>query len=331
MTATAGLVAGQGASAREGLLRLIDDLRRAGFDEGLVRRIQREHPMVRPFVPRVLSRGTPPRRAKGSLEAQLARALVLSPAEFEQVMAVHARWLQTHHGPFRWRLFTALHGDERLTFTAHRTAEQPGDVSRRDLRALNLPGRDLRALRLVGAVLDDLDVRGVVLSHAMARNASAVNVCFDGADLSHADFSRATLRGSTFRHARCIGTRFDQCDLTGCDFTGAVTDGVSLSNAVGLWGTTGLTPGPCAFVKAGAAPPCPVERVGPDRYQHPSGARWEVELVTSDGVTELITRSLVPGFGPRTSRVCLRSQATALDEWRRQLREQAGRGFRRSP
>lgn len=60
---------------------------------------------------------------------------------------------------------------------------------------------------------------------------SLEKICFDGQDLSGADFSIAKLQGSTFR--RCILTNadFSQADIRGCDFSEAVLIGAKFDFA----------------------------------------------------------------------------------------------------
>jgi hypothetical protein len=123
------------------------------------------------------------------------------------------------------------------------------NLSRTDLRGINLSGANLIGADLNVANLSEANLVGARLYHADLRDAYLIRSDFSGADLtganfmgadlSIASFTGANLTNANLRDARLFWTNFGWAKLTEMDLTGANLLGTAFGN-VDLRATRGL-------------------------------------------------------------------------------------------
>lgn len=114
------------------------------------------------------------------------------------------------------------------------------DLSHRDLSGTNLSCLDLRDANLVNVnlsstILSDIDMRGASLHYANLSNAILSNrVYLSNASLYTANLTGANLRGVNLSYVDLTRANFANADLTDANLSYTETNGIILTDAIGL-------------------------------------------------------------------------------------------------
>jgi uncharacterized protein YjbI with pentapeptide repeats len=98
-------------------------------------------------------------------------------------------------------------------------------------------GADLSNSVFTASKVRRTDFRGAYFNSHLGLRTRLDGAVFDGADLTGADFSDASLRGVSFKGAILIGAKFTDADLSGAHLEGAVLRETNFDRAT-LTGTT---------------------------------------------------------------------------------------------
>lgn len=115
------------------------------------------------------------------------------------------------------------------------------DLSRANLREVDLRGENLSGVKLFRANLAGADLDYINLTYTDLSKAEMIRSDLTGANLSYAKMGRASLSHSDLQRAVLVGTRLTNADLshsdlrdadlTGADLTGADLSGAKLTGA----------------------------------------------------------------------------------------------------
>ncbi len=180
-------------------------------------------------------------------DARSGRSIADLPVPVEELLASHARWVETDgregqpadlsrldlrkFGSFAHRMLTALiaPGANFYGQCLEGASLQGSNLQGADLRYAKLAGADLRGVNLIGAKLGNADLHGCQIGLLMISDSHLLPARLDKAAARYADFRGADLRRVNFTGADLAYANLCDTDLRGANIDAADTTGAKLS------------------------------------------------------------------------------------------------------